>query len=163
ASLAIIPITPEQCNSNNPGVSCCGPTGRASSAQANGLGSDMPRPFCGPTGRANFNPKRSVRHTQSRNVRETAETHLETIARGRRGPSGPSAIHGLASVYSDLQRFDLAEPLYVELIEVTRRLRPDHPNLMNFKNGLALLWFRQSKFDKAEMEYREVLAAQQAK
>ncbi len=86
-----------------------------------------------------------------------------TVNLGRDHRDTQNSLQGLAAGYTGLGKFDLAEPLYRELIEATSRLRPDHPNLLNYKTSLARLRFRQGSYDQAENLYREVLEARLAK
>ncbi len=93
--------------------------------------------------------------------REVVEWRSDNLGRDHRDTQ--NSLQGLAAALTALRRFDEAEPIYHELIEATSRLRPDHPNLLNYKTSLALLRFRQGSYDQAETLYREVVEARLAK
>ena len=67
-----------------------------------------------------------------------------------------SAMNNLASLYCDLEKYDLAEPLYKEAYERRSEiLAPDHPKLLTSMNNLANLYCDMKKYNLAEPLFRK--------
>lgn len=67
----------------------------------------------------------------------------------------------LAEWYSEQGRYDEAEPLYLERLEIQRRvLGEEHPDVLSSMGDLAGLYYQQGRYDGAEALCVEVLEVQ---
>ena len=63
-----------------------------------------------------------------------------------------------AGLYEDQRKYSEAEPLYLEALEISKKLLgEEHPNIANSLNKLALLYHVQGKYSEAESLYLEAL------
>jgi tetratricopeptide (TPR) repeat protein len=68
-------------------------------------------------------------------------------------------LNNLASLYKSQGRYSEAEPLYLDALEMTKRLfTGDHPNVATSLNNLALLYNSQGKYSEAEPLLFDALA-----
>ena len=66
-----------------------------------------------------------------------------------------------SSLYQVRGRYDEAEPLLLETLEIQKRvLGDDHPETLTFMNNLASLYFAQGRYDEAEPLLLETLETQ---
>ena len=69
-----------------------------------------------------------------------------------------TSLNNLANLYHNQGRYSEAEPLYLDALEMRRRLfTSDHPNIATSLNNLALLYDSQGKYSEAEPLYLDVL------
>jgi tetratricopeptide (TPR) repeat protein len=69
-----------------------------------------------------------------------------------------SIFNSLAGLYRDQGKYDQAEPLLVQALEINKRLfGEEHPEVGNSLNNLALLYKSQGKYEKAELLYVQAL------
>ena len=67
-------------------------------------------------------------------------------------------MNNLAVLYRDQGKYAQAEPLYIKVLELQRRvLGPEHPRRLASMNDLALLYLNQGKYAQAEALLREAL------
>ena len=70
------------------------------------------------------------------------------------------STNNLANLYWNQGRYDEAEPLYLETLEIRKRvLGDDHPDTLGSMNGLGSLYHRQGRYEEAEPLYLETLEA----
>jgi tetratricopeptide (TPR) repeat protein len=70
-----------------------------------------------------------------------------------------TSLNNLASLYYIQGRYNEAEPLYLDALEMRKRLfTGDHPNVATSLNNLASLYDSQGKYSEAEPLYLEALA-----
>ena len=68
------------------------------------------------------------------------------------------SMNNLASLLYSQGKYELAEPLYQETLQLTEKaLGKEHPNTLTSINNLAVLFESQGKYDAAEPLYRETL------
>ena len=68
-------------------------------------------------------------------------------------------MNNLASLYDNQGKYSEAEPLYLDALEMRKRLfTGDHPNVASSLNNLALLYNNQGKYSEAEPLYIDALA-----
>ncbi|WP_254921402.1 tetratricopeptide repeat protein, partial [Nodularia sp. NIES-3585] len=61
-------------------------------------------------------------------------------------------------LYESQGRYDQAEPLYLQALELLKRLLGDnHPSVATSLNNLALLYESQGRYDQAEPLYLQAL------
>jgi len=62
-----------------------------------------------------------------------------------------STLNNLAYLYDSQGRYDQAEPLYLQALELRKRLLgEDHPDVAQSLNNLAGLYYSQGRYDQAE-------------
>ncbi|NEP09753.1 MAG: tetratricopeptide repeat protein [Symploca sp. SIO2C1] len=67
-------------------------------------------------------------------------------------------LNNLAGLYKSQGRYDEAEPLYEQALEIDKRSLPkDHPSLATHLNNLANLYESQGRYDEAEPLYEQAL------
>jgi tetratricopeptide (TPR) repeat protein len=70
-----------------------------------------------------------------------------------------SIFNSLAGLYRDQGKYDQAEPLLVQALEINKPLLgEEHPSVATSLNNLASLYHSQGKYDKAEPLYQKSLA-----
>ena len=80
---------------------------------------------------------------------------------GEEHPETLTSMNNLAVLYRAEGKYPQAEPLYMRVVEVQRRvLGADHPNMLLTMNGLALLYGLQGKNEQAGKLYAEVSETQ---
>jgi len=77
-----------------------------------------------------------------------------------------NSINNLAVLFDNQERYDEAEPLYLEVLEKRRAtlVGNSHPDTLNIINNLAVLYDdnQQGRYDEAEPLYLEVLEKRRA-
>jgi len=69
-----------------------------------------------------------------------------------------STLNNLALLYKSQGRYDQAEPLYLQALELRKRLLgEDHPSVATSLNNLALLYYSQGRYDQAEPLFLQAL------
>jgi tetratricopeptide (TPR) repeat protein len=69
-----------------------------------------------------------------------------------------SSLNQLALLYKSQGRYDEAEPLYLQALELSKRLLGDnHPDVATSLNNLAYLYESQGRYDEAEPLYLQAL------
>jgi tetratricopeptide (TPR) repeat protein len=69
-----------------------------------------------------------------------------------------TSLNNLAVLYDNQGRYSEAEPLYLEALEMRRRLfTSDHPDVASSLNNLAYLYHNQGRYSEAEPLYLEAL------
>ena len=69
-----------------------------------------------------------------------------------------TSLNNLAVLYDNQGRYSEAEPLYLDALEMRRRLfTGDHPDVASSLNNLALLYHNQGKYSEAEPLYLDAL------
>jgi len=69
-----------------------------------------------------------------------------------------STLNNLALLYDSQGRYDQAEPLYLQALELRKRLLgEEHPDVATSINNLALLYKSQGRYDQAEPLYLRAL------
>ena len=69
-----------------------------------------------------------------------------------------TSLNNLANLYYNQGKYSEAEPLYLDALEMRRRLfTGDHPNVATSLNNLALLYNSQGKYSEAEPLYLDAL------
>lgn len=69
------------------------------------------------------------------------------------------ALDGLADLYYDLGRYEDAEPLYLEALEIWQQLLgPEQPRVATTMHNLAALYLAREETDKAEPLFQRSLA-----
>ena len=69
-----------------------------------------------------------------------------------------SSLNYLAELYKSQGRYSEAEPLYLQALEIYRRVFPkNHPNLANNLNKLAELYHYQGRYSETENLYLQVV------
>ncbi|MEI6371810.1 MAG: tetratricopeptide repeat protein, partial [Nostocales cyanobacterium ELA608] len=67
--------------------------------------------------------------------------------------------NNLAVLYRNQGKYSEAEPLYLEALEMRKRLfTGDHPDVASSLNNLAVLYRNQGKYSEAEPLYLDALA-----
>jgi len=70
-----------------------------------------------------------------------------------------TSLNNLAFLYKSQGKYSEAEPLYLDALEMTKRLfTDDHPDVTNSLNNLALFYHIQGRYSEAEPLYFEALA-----
>jgi len=70
-----------------------------------------------------------------------------------------TSLNNLAVLYDNQGRYSEAEPLYLDALEMRRRLfTGDHPDVADSLNNLALLYYIQGRYNEAEPLYLDALA-----
>jgi tetratricopeptide (TPR) repeat protein len=78
---------------------------------------------------------------------------------GERHPQVAGSLNNLAYLYQSQGRYDEAEPLYRQALELRRELLGErHPQVATSLNNLAGLYESQGRYDEAEPLYLEALA-----
>jgi tetratricopeptide (TPR) repeat protein len=68
-------------------------------------------------------------------------------------------LNNLAGIYDSQGRYSEAEPLYLDVLEMKRRLfTGDHPAVATSLNNLASLYDNQGRYSEAEPLYLDALA-----
>jgi tetratricopeptide (TPR) repeat protein len=73
-------------------------------------------------------------------------------------PDIAGSLNNLAALYDSQGRYDEAEPLMVEALEMRRRVHgaeKDHPDIATSLNNLATLYYHTGRFQEAEEMYEE--------
>jgi len=71
----------------------------------------------------------------------------------------PTSLNNLAGLYRAQGRYDEAEPLYRQALELRRELLGErHPQVATSLNNLAYLYESQGRYNEAEPLYLEALA-----
>ena len=74
------------------------------------------------------------------------------------------SLNGLALLYHSQGRYNDAEPLYLESLDIRKRqLGNDHPDVASSLNNLALLYYSQENYLKAENLAQQALVIYQQK
>ncbi|MFN5891034.1 MAG: tetratricopeptide repeat protein, partial [Dolichospermum sp.] len=69
-----------------------------------------------------------------------------------------TSLNNLALLYHNQGKYSEAEPLYLDALEMKRRLfTGDHPNVATSLNNLASLYHKQGKYSEAEPLYLDAL------
>ncbi|BCL35313.1 tetratricopeptide repeat protein [Nostoc sp. MS1] len=69
-----------------------------------------------------------------------------------------TSLNNLAGLYYSQGRYDQAEPLYLQALELTKRLLGDnHSSVATSFNNLAGLYYSQGRYDQAEPLYLQAL------
>ncbi len=69
-----------------------------------------------------------------------------------------TSLNNLANLYYNQGKYSEAELLYLEALEMRRRLfTSDHPDVATSLNNLANLYYNQGKYSKAELLYLNAL------
>ena len=69
-----------------------------------------------------------------------------------------TSLNNLAFLYKSQGKYSEAEPLYLDALEMRRRLfTGDHPNVATSLNNLAVLYYSQGKYSEAEPLYLDAL------
>jgi tetratricopeptide (TPR) repeat protein len=69
-----------------------------------------------------------------------------------------TSLNNLANLYYNQGKYSEAEPLYLDALEMTKRLfTGDHPDVASSLNNLALLYHNQGKYSEAEPLYLDAL------
>jgi tetratricopeptide (TPR) repeat protein len=69
-----------------------------------------------------------------------------------------TSLNNLANLYYNQGKYSEAEPLYLDALEMRRRLfTNDHPDVASSLNNLALLYHNQGKYSEAELLYLDAL------
>jgi tetratricopeptide (TPR) repeat protein len=77
---------------------------------------------------------------------------------GERHPDVATSLNNLAGLYRAQGRYDEAEPLYRQALELSRELLGErHPDVATSLNNLAYLYQSQGRYDEAEPLYRQAL------
>ena len=77
---------------------------------------------------------------------------------GDRHPDVASSLNNLASLYQEQGRYEKAEPLYLQALELRKSLLGDrHPDVASSLNNLASLYQEQGRYEKAEPLYLQAL------
>ncbi|MCA2621865.1 MULTISPECIES: tetratricopeptide repeat protein [unclassified Microcystis] len=86
------------------------------------------------------------------------------IFEGDNYPNITENLNNLAKLYQSQGRYAEAEPLYLQALELRKRLLGEnHPDVSSSLNGLAKLYNSQGKYEEAEPLYLQALAiAEQA-
>jgi tetratricopeptide (TPR) repeat protein len=78
---------------------------------------------------------------------------------GEHHPDVASSLNNLAYLYNAQGRYEAAEPLYQQALELNRELLGDrHPDVAGSLNNLAALCYAQGRYAEAEPLYLEALA-----
>ena len=73
-------------------------------------------------------------------------------------PNVAISLSNLASLYENQGRYDEAEPLYLDALEMQKQLLGEaHPAFAKSLNGLALLYTFQGRYAEAESLYQQSL------
>lgn len=82
---------------------------------------------------------------------------LRVVRAGSRQPLDvATALNNLAITLSTLERYDEAEPLYQESLEIHRNAEgEDHPGYLQSLNNLGMFYYRRGRYDEAELRLRE--------
>ena len=77
---------------------------------------------------------------------------------GEGSVSHATCLNNLAALYEAQGKYDLAEPLFLQAIEIGKKtLGEDHPNYAKWLNNLALLYKTQGKYDLVEPLYLQAI------
>jgi tetratricopeptide (TPR) repeat protein len=77
---------------------------------------------------------------------------------GENHPDVANSLNNLAELYRSQGRYEEAEPLYLQALELGQRLLGEnHPDVATSLNNLALLYNTQGKYVKAEALSRQAL------
>ncbi len=69
-----------------------------------------------------------------------------------------TSLNNLALLYHNQGKYSEAEPLYLDALEMTKRLfTSDHPNIATSLNNLASFYYSQGKYSEAEPLYLDAL------
>jgi tetratricopeptide (TPR) repeat protein len=69
-----------------------------------------------------------------------------------------ASLNNLANLYKSQGRYTEAEPLYLEALDLTKRLLGDnHPDVAQSLNNLAYLYQSQGRYTEAEPLYLEAI------
>ena len=83
------------------------------------------------------------------------------------GPEHPNTLTctlGLADAYNALGQFELAMPLYEQVLALEKAIHgPDYPGTLGTMNNLAVAYWQQKKLDKSIPLFEETLKVLQAK
>ena len=80
---------------------------------------------------------------------------------GEAHPDTLKSRNNLALVYQNQGRYDDAERLYLETLEIKERvLGKDHPHTANTMGNLALMYVNRNRYEEAEPLYLEALGIQ---
>ena len=109
-----------------------------------------------------INPKTiENRRRGTSNEEVAAALHILEFTRARDGSHHTNTLFSmeqLANLYYTQKRYDEAEPLFREALQLSREvLGPHHPRTLNNMNGLAFLYHAQGRYNEAEPLYRELL------
>ncbi|MEQ9370391.1 MAG: tetratricopeptide repeat protein [Coleofasciculus chthonoplastes F3-SA18-01] len=78
---------------------------------------------------------------------------------GENHPDVAQSLNNLAVLYDNKGRYEEAEPLYLEALELRKRLLGEnHPHIASSLNNLAYLYYSQGRYEEAEPVYLEALA-----
>jgi tetratricopeptide (TPR) repeat protein len=83
---------------------------------------------------------------------------------GDNHPDVATSLNNLAGLYLSQGRYEEAEPLLLQALELDKQLLGDnHPHVSSSLNGLAKLYNSQGKYEEAEPLFLQALAiAEQA-
>jgi non-specific serine/threonine protein kinase/serine/threonine-protein kinase len=93
---------------------------------------------------------------------EAIDLNTEILAKrrdvlGDDHPDTVEVMQNLGVAYQYAGRLDEAEPLFVESLDISRRVRPDHPDTLISRNNLAILYRDLGRLADAEQLLVEVV------
>ena len=78
---------------------------------------------------------------------------------GQEHPCVATSLDSLAGIYSNQGRYEEAESLYLEALEIRKRLLgQEHPYVAESMNNLAFIYKSQGRYEEAEPLYQQALA-----
>ena len=78
---------------------------------------------------------------------------------GTEHPNVATSLNNLAGLYSSQGKYEEAEPLYQQALEMLQKLLgTEHPDIATSLNNLAGLYSSQGKYEEAEPLYQQALA-----
>jgi tetratricopeptide (TPR) repeat protein len=73
------------------------------------------------------------------------------------------SLNNLASLYYSQGRYEDAEPLYLQALEIIKaQLGENHPDLVSSLNNMAYLYYYQGRYEEAEPLYLQALEIRKA-
>ena len=77
---------------------------------------------------------------------------------GEEHPSVASSLNNLAGLYKSQGRYEEAEPLYIQALDMRKKLLgEEHPDVATSLNNLAGLYSSQGRYEEAEPLYIQAL------
>jgi tetratricopeptide (TPR) repeat protein len=85
--------------------------------------------------------------------------HALDIYKYLQGPNTATCLNGLAVLYKNQSKYELAEVRYQQVLEIyEQQLGPEHPSTAGCLNNLAVLCRTQGKYEQAELLSQRALA-----